>query len=379
MPNKEQLKSVLESINISGKIDLDSLKEFTEQEKEIIYNLYSEGLVEEALKSLDSLDEHKEWRVLREKLGDSRVRIIPLWKSALKYAAIFVGLLGTLYFILKDENLETQTQISEESIKLRIGQEAIKVLHEGQTQKLVSSSGKVVGEQKGNKLVHIADTEIDELVYNELEIPYGKIFDVELSDGTLVHLNSGTTIRYPIKFLQGQKREVFIDGEAYFKVATDKNRPFIVNADAVAIEVLGTEFNVTSYAEDLEIRTVLVEGSVNMTNSNVPGDVVVLKPGYKASWNKTVQATEIEEVDVLLYTGWIEGELVFRNSNFQNMVKKLERRYNVTIRNNNLLLRDKKFNARFDVDIESMDDILKSIKEIHPFEYKITDQEIVIN
>ena len=186
-------------------------------------------------------------------------------------------------------------------------------------------------------------------------------------------------MRYPVKFLKGHKREVFIDGEAYFKVAKDKEHPFVVNADAVAVEVLGTEFNISSYKEDQEIKTVLVEGSISLSNSVNPKGNVMLKPGQKAAWSRAVHDTAIEEVDVDMYTGFIKGELVFRNIAFEDMAKKLERRYNVRIQNNNLLLKDKRLNARFNVEVESIEDVLKSINKIQPFQYKIIGQNVKID
>src|SRR5680860_402618 len=378
MSSKEQFKSVLERIRSSGKIPVDALKNLTEQERETVYGLYNEGIVNEALKFLEDLDADQAWKILREKVNTSKKPIVPLWKSVAKYAAIFIGLLAIVYFYRISETTNPKAQISEEAIKLKIGEDAIKVIREGESQQLVSASGKVIGEQKGNKISHDSDAEIDELVYNELEIPYGKIFDVQLSYGTLVHLNSGTKMRYPVKFLKGQKREVFIDGEAYFKVTKDKAHPFIVHADAVAVEVLGTEFNISSYKEDQEIKTVLVEGSVNLSNSVDPKGNVMLKPGQRAAWSKTVHNTAIEEVDVDMYTGWIKGELVFRNIAFKDMAKKLERRYNVRIQNSNPFLKDKKLNARFNVDVESLEDVLNSINEIQAFEYKKIGREVTI-
>lgn len=375
----ERLKLVLEDILVSGSLDLDSYNGLTSAEKEILYTLYKENLVGEALELLKDLDVQLEWDLVRKKMVPVKKPTIPLWKSVLRYAAIFIGVSTAVYFFqMKDETADVK-QISETAIKLKIGNDAIKVIDEGENQQIISASGKVIGVQNGNKIQYNSDTDIDELIYNELEIPYGKIFNVELSDGTLVHLNSGTKIRYPVKFLKGQKREVHIDGEAYFKVARDKDHPFIVNADEMAVEVLGTEFNISSYQEDSEIRTVLVEGSISLSNSLVPDDNVVLKPGYKGSWDKTDHALKIEEVDINNYTGWVEGELIFSNSTFENMSRKLERKYNVVIQNNNLLLANKMFTAHFNVDIESIEDVLRSINEIHPFSYRITDGKIEIN
>lgn len=375
----ERLKLVLEDILVSGRLDMDSVNSLPEEEKELVITLYHEGLVEEALNLLNDMDLPREWDRLRKKMGVDKQPTVPLWKTAMKFAAIFIGLFTIGYFIWTNDKDVEGMEISETSIKLKMGEDAIKVINEGESQQIVSASGKVIGAQNGNKIQYNSDADIDELIYNELEIPYGKIFNVELSDGTLVHLNSGTKMRYPIKFLKGQKREVFIDGEAYFKVAKDKDHPFIVNADAVTVAVLGTEFNISSYPEDSEIGTVLVAGSVSLSNSNVPNDVIVLKPGDKGTWDKNAHSIQTEKVDVSNYTGWVDGELVFRNSSFENMSKKLERRYNVTIHNNNLLLANKMFTAHFNVDIEGIDDVLRSIKEIHPFSYSIIDGKIEID
>lgn len=379
MSSKEQLKSVLEEIKASGRIHADGLEKLTGQEREAINGICEEGLVEETIQFLEDLNTDQEWQTLTKKVAVSKTPVVKLWKSVAKYAAIFIGILTVTYLYRASEKTDMGTQILERSIKLKIGDDAIKVIREGENQKLVSASGQIMGEQKGNTIIHAPDVKIDELIYNELEIPYGKIFDVELSDGTMVHLNSGTKMRYPVKFLKGQKREVFIEGEAYFKVAKDKKHPFIVNADAVAVEVLGTEFNISSYKEDQEVRTVLVEGSVSLSNSIDPKNKVMLKPGQKAAWNKAGYTTEIEEVNVNLYTGWIKGEMIFKNTTFQDMAMKLERRYNVNIQNANPLLEDKKFNARFNVNIESIEDVLNSINEIQAFKYRITGQKILIN
>ena len=382
MSRKEYLTSVLMDIKASGKIDTDSLKTLTEQERETIYGLYDENMVDEALQFLDGLNVDQEWDALRDKITFKKKPVITslsLWKSVAKYAAILIGFLAIVYFYRISVTTDAKVQIAEESIKLKIGEDTIKVIREGQNQKLVSASGKVMGEQKGNKLTHGSNVEVFELVYNELQIPYGKIFDVELSDGTLVHLNSGTTMRYPVKFLKGQKREVFIDGEAYFKVAKDERHPFIVHADAISVEVLGTEFNISSYPEDATIKTVLVEGSVSQSNSFFPKDNVKLEPGQKAAWNKFAHDTEVEEVEVNLYTGWIKGEMIFQNAKFEDMAKKLERRYNVSVQNNNEKLKSMRLNARFNVNVESIEDVLSFINEIETFEYSIDDKTILIN
>lgn len=375
----QKLKSVLVSIEQSGRIEMDVLQKLTQEEKEIVNTLFHENLVSEALVFLEEMDTDAEWHLFMERAMVSKKQKFPFWRPILKYAAIFVGVMVTGYLVFRQNPSVDVLPITESTIKLKIGEDNVKVIKEGDSQQIVSSSGKVLGIQTGNRISYNTDSEIKDLVYNELEIPFGKIFEVELSDGTLMHLNSGTKIKYPVKFLNTGKREVFIEGEAYFKVAKDKNHPFVVHSDQVDVEVLGTEFNFSSYKEDTEIKTVLVEGSVSMSNSLRPEDQLVLVPGTKGAWNRVSHDTHEEKVDVDLYTGWIKGELVFRDISFLDMAKKLERSYNVVIENNNEPLSGKILNARFHVDIESIDDVMKSIGELHSFQYTIKNGKITID
>ncbi|PKA97637.1 FecR family protein [Flavobacteriaceae bacterium MAR_2009_75] len=379
MANSEKFKLALKHIKKTGKLDTQNLKNLSNDEKQIIYTLYNKGLLDESSRLIESLDSDKDWNAIKKELPASEKQVMPIWKSVLKYAAIFVGLATTFFLIQQEENLAEPAPLFEKAITLKIGEKSLKVINENDSQNIISSNGEVIGTQKGNTLSYNTNSKIDELTYNELEVPLGKIFNVELSDGTLVHLNSGTKIKYPIKFLQGDNREVFIQGEAYFKVAKDTRHPFIVNADAVAVEVLGTEFNITSYPEDHVIKTVLVEGSVDMTNSYAPNENTILKPGNKGSWHKVNRKTKIEEVDVEMYTGWITGELIFRNLSFEEISTKLERRYNIIIENNNAQLASKILTARFNVNVENIEDILKSLKQITPFNYQIIDRKILID
>ncbi|MEH6681085.1 MAG: FecR domain-containing protein [Sediminicola sp.] len=369
-----RLKYILEKIKASGKLDPEDMIGMTSAERDLVHELFKEGLVKESAAFMEDMDLDREWGNLTKELERP---VVPLWKPILKYAAIFIGVFAITYFFQMKEMPMPKVEVVEDFIKLRTGQNRVQLIDQQQTMEIVSASGVVIGKQEGNKISYSPDSKIDEITYNELDVPNGKMFNVELSDGTLVHLNSGTKLRYPVKFLKGQKREVFVDGEAYFDVAKDKDHPFIVNADDVAVTVLGTKFNVSSYKDDSEITTVLVEGSVNMTNSVVPGDNLLV-PGMKGSWHKTAHSTKLEKVDTAHYIGWIKGELIFRNATFGNMERTLERKYNVDIDNSNKELEGKILTASFNSKIESIQDVLNALREIQPFDYTITDQHIQI-
>ncbi|MEX0274814.1 MAG: FecR family protein [Flavobacteriaceae bacterium] len=376
MLTKERLRTVLEDIAKTGTLNDTLLNDLSPEETALIISLYEKQMVGESLQFLNSLDEDGDWETLKQRMVVPRERKIPLWKNMLRYAAVLAGLF-LMGYLFKTVMVDTPEPLPVDDITLKVGEEDIEVINQGDNRQIVVSNA-VIGIQKGNTISHTSGTEIKELIYNELSVPHGRVFNLEMSDGTMVHLNAGTKIRYPIAFLEGSNREVFIDGEAYFKVSRDENHPFIVHADAVSVEVLGTEFNISSYAEDAEVNTVLVEGAVRMRTGMTPDQHTDLTPGLMGSWDKTSHSIVTEKVELGLYVGWVEGELIFRKSSFENMAKKLERRYNVTIQNNNALLDSKKFNARFNVNVESIDDIMKSVSGIYPFSYTIGDGKVII-
>ncbi|SIQ31236.1 FecR family protein [Maribacter ulvicola] len=379
MSNEKQLKLALEHLKMKGKLDSEDLKKLSDDDKQIIYELYNKGLLNESFLLLNKVDTSKDWTTIKAEITKKETQSTLVMKSALKYAAIFIGIISAFFMFQKEKYVLPTYESSENSITLRVDNTNTTSIDETDVKRNISFNGKPIGLQRHNTIRYYPNSEIDEVIFNELQVPLGKIFNIELSDGTFVHLNSGTTIKYPIKFLKGIKREVYIKGEAYFKVAKDTQHPFIVNADAVGVEVLGTEFNITSYPEDKEINTVLIEGSVDMTNSYYPNQSTILKPGNQGSWNKTNHNTTIEEVDVEIYTGWITGELIFRDEPFSKISQKLERRYNIIIKNNNKELASKMLNANLNVNIESIEDILKSLMKIQPFTYKIVDGIIFIS
>ncbi|UKM64502.1 DUF4974 domain-containing protein [Flavobacteriaceae bacterium GSB9] len=298
----------------------------------------------------------------------------------LKYAAIIIVCLGVGYLFEMgyfDSN-ESKLVIPNERITLQLDNGTTKIINEDGTFEVLDVNGNIVGEQNGGQIVYKNDTEVEHLVYNTLTVPYGKRFEVKLSDGTSVHLNSGTSLKYPVKFLKGYRRDVFLKGEAYFDVAKDENNPFSVNTDALGVEVLGTQFNFSSYPEDVETDVVLIEGSVNLFAITDKSKSKILKPGFKGSYNK-MQMGDISTKPVItsIYTSWIDGELAFRDITFGNILKKLERHYNVKIKNNNTELSDEKFNASFRN--EPIEKILEYFKITYNIDYSINDNRILIN
>ena len=302
------------------------------------------------------------------------------FRGLLKYAALFIGVLGLGYvFYSTVSDASEELIVPDENIVLQLENGDTQVIKENGTVKVMGGGGAVVAEQHGKQLSYTGQVASETLAYNELSIPYGKQFQLTLSDGTLVHLNAGSSLRYPVKFLEGKSREVFLVGEAFFDVAKDEAHPFIVNAMALNVEVIGTQFNVSSYPEDHSSQVVLVEGSVGLytKDQNSSAEKVVLTPGHMGEWDKTKEEFSIQKVNINQYTSWRKGELMFRNSTFKQMLKTLERHYNVVIVNKNKEVEEILFNASFKK--EPIENILSYFDEVLGLEYSIEDNTININ
>jgi len=305
-------------------------------------------------------------------------------KTVGKYAAIaavFAGVITLGIFFQKNWHTTSDELVpARESVTLELDNGMIKTIGEEGTANILDAEGNVVGRQEGKELLYPGQNEAPQkLVYNTLTVPYGKKYGLRLSDGTKVYLNSGTSLRYPVSFIKGKERQVFLNGEAFFEVTTDTVHPFIVNAEKLNVQVLGTEFTVSNYPEDIQTDVVLVEGSVGMYKE---GDMfnktkdIVLTPGLKGSFNKSNGDIQTREVITSVYTSWVYGELVFRNMTFNNILKKLERHYNIRIINTNTELGEEEFNASFGN--EPIEKVLQAFKTTYNIQYTVNENTVII-
>ena len=318
---------------------------------------------------------------LLKKIRQDRPPFYPRWvRATIKYAAAVILLLGLAYLYRNDLfNIQPeQLVINDESITLELEDGSIQIIEENASLVITDAAGKVVGKQNGNQIQYSDVAVSDAQAYNKISVPYGKRFAIQLSDGTVVHLNAGTKLRYPVYFLNGLQRKVSLNGEAYFDVTTDAEHPFVVNTTELNVAVLGTQFNVSSYPEDQLTDVVLVEGMVAMyTDSGIKKDSTVLTPGVRGSFDKEKKTVTTEMVKASVYTSWRNGELVFRNSPFKNIVKKLERHYNITIILNNDALGEELFSASFTN--KSIEEVLSYFDFIKGIDYTLKDNTVYIN
>lgn len=164
--------------------------------------------------------------------------------------------------------------------------------------------------------------------YNILKTPTGGEYKLILSDGTRVWLNSQSILRYPVNFTD-KERLVYLEGEAYFDVTHDDKCPFIVHTRTeVNVQVLGTAFNVRAYPDEIQIETVLEQGSVKMWQHS---SNVTLVPGTKGVFNKNNGEFSTEKVNTELYTAWYKGQYVFEEETIENILTRLSRWYDIHV------------------------------------------------
>lgn len=318
--------------------------------------------------------------ILRKIKKDKKMAYNSKVMNVFKYAAIVIFLLGIGYFYQQDFFVTSKEEFafpSEDAITLEFESGSLEVISEGEITEIVNKEGAVISTQKGNRLIYGGTkNKTDELVYNQLTVPYGKRFELEFSDGTVAYLNAGSSLKYPIKFLEGQEREIFLVGEAFLDVVKDPNRPFTVKtSNNLDIRVLGTKFNVSNYPEDETTEVVLVEGSVGLQVDDKTNNVI-LEPGFKGSFDRGEKDITTKPVITSIYTSWMNGNLVFRNATFENIMKRLERHYNVTITNQNQKYFQRKFNANFGN--EPIETVLNYFKNTYGITYVINVNGITI-
>jgi ferric-dicitrate binding protein FerR (iron transport regulator) len=157
--------------------------------------------------------------------------------------------------------------------------------------------------------------------------PRGKQYQILLEDGTKVWLNAASSIRFPAAFV-GKERRVEVSGEAYFEVARNKNKPFIVQVNKTEIAVLGTHFDVMGYNDEKTISTTLLEGSVRITSGT---QQVLLVPGEQGRMERATGKLSSSQVDVEQIIAWTKGKLCLVNSDFPVLMRQISRWYDVDV------------------------------------------------
>lgn len=303
--------------------------------------------------------------------------------NLLKYAALFIGLLASATFIYFFNGQPSTQELDRHTISLEINNGSSKYFslenHDD-----FALKDKTIALKNNGLLEYSPNTkqrrELNTTEYHTINVPYGKKFKVLFADGSQVHLNSGSKLTYPKNFDGYDLREVSLVGEAYFKIAKS-DVPFQVNVAGLSTRVLGTEFNVLAYEDEILKEVILVEGSVQVFQNYGEDDgsqPKLMVPNQRAIGKNADTELIIENVvDVTNYIVWMEGVLVFENENLRGIIKKLERKFNIVVQNNYEILDEMSYSGRFKT--ENIYEILKTMQAHTNFSYTMKGNTLKID
>ena len=273
------------------------------------------------------------WEGVQRKIQRHRFRHRIL--NICKYAAIFIFPVAIATVALYKSGNEPQPLSQVEEQIVPGGKKAVLILDNGEAIDLKSTSGVELKEKDGT-VIQVDSTVLnyqqapartsEKLAYNKVNVPRGGEYQLMLSDGSKVQLNSMSSIRFPVQFAQ-DCRLVELEGEAYFEVSKT-GQPFIVQTKGMKIEVLGTTFNISAYANE-EYQTTLVSGSVKVQTEN--GSNRILKPSEQACITPGSNQINVRNVDTAFYTSWIHGKINFKDQRLDDIMKTLARWYDMDV------------------------------------------------
>lgn len=294
-------------------------------------------------------------------------------------AAIFVLAL-TIPYLLPEKEIDYQAIIA--NLHTNKGQDDVQLVLSDEKRVLISEEkSKISYDEKGEVRVNSEsvrtqsghNTGENEVQLNKLIVPAGKRSFLTLSDGTKLWVNSSTKVIYPNIF-QGNRREIYVDGEVYLEVIPNPDKPFCVKTEQMSVQVLGTSFNVCAYPEDNQQQVVLVNGKVEVQTQEHAAEELV--PNELYEYDKQTEKTSIKEVDAADYISWKNGYYQFSGQELSVLFKRLSRYYAVSI------VCDKEVEAlkcsgKLDL-TERVDDVLKNLSKAAPIKVEHDHEQIII-
>ena len=387
MLSKEEHIARLIFLHIQGMTDNAQEKELNEwrsvspRHEELFQRMLSSEHVEKSISRFVKTEEEEErgWRQLQQKARSGRsVRKIKWFP----YAAAIVLILsvGGVFNFFGDKKQAEILPVAKYEVQLP-GSRAVLILPDGRKvdlenevlrSDLAQSDSLLLVSARSLKYRDIDSPDTTE-IFHTLEIPRGGEYLLTLSDGTMIYLNSESTLSFPVKF-QGKERKVYLTGEAYFKVAKNTEHPFVVTAGELEVLVTGTTFGVRAYKDEKDIQTTLESGQVTV---RVEGKSVKLVPNKQVLFNKSTMGLEVRDVDVDLYLAWADGRLVYDNCPLEKILTDLGRWYNIDV----FYSRDELRSYQFSLNMkkhEEFTQVLELIGKTGEVQFEIKDNTVIV-
>ena len=387
MLSKEEHIARLIFLHIQGMTDNAQEKELNEwrsvspRHEELFQRMLSSEHVEKSISRFVKTEEEEErgWWQLQQKARSGRsVRKIKWFP----YAAAIVLILsvGGVFYFSGDKEQTEILPIAKNEVQVP-GSRAVLILPDGRKvdlenevlrSDLAQSDSLLLVSARSLKYRDIDSPDTTE-IFHTLEIPRGGEYLLTLSDGTMIYLNSESTLSFPVKF-QGKERKVYLTGEAYFKVAKNTEHPFVVTAGELEVLVTGTTFGVRAYKDEKDIQTTLESGRVTV---RVEGKSVKLVPNKQVLFNKSTMGLEVRDVDVDLYLAWADGRLVYDNCPLEKILTDLGRWYNIDV----FYSRDELRSYQFSLNMkkhEEFTQVLELIGKTGEVQFEIKDNTVIV-
>lgn len=348
----EQEQEILRAVSIVESIRFNE-KKFSEEEKK---------------KAIGKL-----MQFIRARKRSRRIRIYSSIAAAVILAALFLVAAPYLFSYSESsmEELPRAYVISQNQEIYLIAEDNRVVSIANQSQITCEPDGKIaVDGEKKDSVNHIVPAE--KIPNRKLVVPDGKRTSLRLADGTQIWINSGTTLEFPAAFT-GKQRHIKVDGEIYLEVAKNKEMPFIVSSSQFEVEVLGTKFGISAYAQTKEHNVVLVEGSVQV--NTLSGYQTRLQPSQLFSIENEVISTKT--VDPYSYISWKDDVFYFNGETLQEVFFRLSKQYAVDIVCKKEV-RPIRLYGKLVLE-KHVEEVLDNIAVLSPIEYYVQDNKIIVN
>lgn len=312
-------------------------------------------------------------------------KVVSLWPRIAITAAVASIIFGAGLFYFNSDTKNTTHQIADYNDVKPGVQGATLTLADGKKISIndavagniaLQSGVKISKNTNGQIIYEVTDQNSENSDYNTLTTSRGEQTQVRLPDGSLVFLNSASSLKYPTSFVRAKFRRVTLTGEGYFEISKDKVHPFLVQSNGQEVEVLGTHFNINAYKDEKAVRTTLLEGAVKITP--MPGNKAkssILKPGQQSALDEN--GIQVTEVDLEEAMAWQKGYFSFYDEDISAVMRKVSRWYNIEVEYQGQLP-DVGFNARIDKysDIKEVLKILQKSKAVH---FKLEGRKVIVS
>lgn len=301
-------------------------------EKDLLFLKQKIKVIDEGLSSDDRIEL---WSKIDLAIHHRRRNPVSL-SLFIRYAAVTAMLFTVTYYVYTKfstrEEVDYSSILSNTKMPDQVSKNVMVIIGDKDKIEIEDKDAQVYHDEQGNMRINKKKIELlgsSPHKYNQLIVPYGKTTRITLSDGSNIWANSGTKLVYPTIFAS-DKREIYVEGEIYLEVTHNEKHPFVVKTDLTEVNVLGTSFNVSAYKNDKQQFVALVTGSVSVKTTDKK-NTTIIKPNQLYTLEKKTHISRLQEVDSNEYICWKDGFLIFHNELLAEVLKKIERYYNVEL------------------------------------------------